>query len=54
MNKNKGLPQLQEEEKKLVALRKAIRDGMESGPAHDFDPKAHLESLKSKRKKHSK
>ncbi len=45
-----GLRLLEEEENKLIALRNAIQEGMESGIAYDFDPKAHLESLKAKRK----
>jgi antitoxin ParD1/3/4 len=28
-------------------LRKAIQEGIESGRAVDFDPKRHLETLKS-------
>jgi antitoxin ParD1/3/4 len=28
-------------------LRKAIQEGIESGRAVDFDPKRHLENLKS-------
>lgn len=36
----------------LLALKKAIQEGIDSGIAHDFDPKKHLESLKAK--KHSK
>jgi antitoxin ParD1/3/4 len=42
---------LLEEENKVIALRNAIQDGIDSGIAHDFDPKKHLESLKAK--KHS-
>ncbi|GGD98747.1 hypothetical protein GCM10011312_22820 [Planktosalinus lacus] len=46
-----GLRLLEEEESKAVALRNAIQEGIDSGIAHDFDPKRHLESLKAK--KHS-
>ena len=46
-----GLRLLEEEENKVVALRNAIQEGIDSGIAHDFDPKKHLESLKAK--KHS-
>ena len=46
-----GLRLLEEEESKAIALRKAINEGVDSGIAHDFDPKKHLESLKAK--KHS-
>ncbi len=45
-----GLRLLEEEENKLIALKKAIQDGMDSGIAEDFDPQAHLESLKAKHK----
>ena len=41
---------LEEEESKILALRKAINDGIESGLALDFDEKKHLEMLKAKRK----
>ncbi len=41
---------LEEEESKILALRKAINDGIESGLALDFDAKKHLEKLKDKRK----
>ena len=42
---------LLEEESKVIALKKTIQEGIDSGIAHDFDPKKHLESLKAK--KHS-
>lgn len=42
-----GLRLLEEEETKVIALRNAVQDGIDSGIAHDFDPKKHLESLKS-------
>jgi antitoxin ParD1/3/4 len=45
-----GLRLLEEEENKTLALKKAIQDGMESGIVKDFDPKKHLELLKTKRK----
>ena len=41
---------LEEEEAKVIALRQAIDDGIDSGLAIDFDAKSHLEMLKSKRK----
>jgi antitoxin ParD1/3/4 len=44
-----GLRLLEEEESKVIALKKAIQDGIDSGIAHDFDPKKHLESLKAKK-----
>ena len=46
-----GLRLLEEEESKVIALKNAIQEGIESGIAHDFEPKKHLESLKAK--KHS-
>ncbi|MCW3787623.1 type II toxin-antitoxin system ParD family antitoxin [Plebeiibacterium sediminum] len=45
-----GLRLLEEEENKVIALRQAIQEGIESGIAYDFDPKDHLESLKAQRK----
>lgn len=44
-----GLRLLEEEESKVIALRNSIQEGINSGIAHDFDPKKHLESLKAKR-----
>jgi len=41
---------LMEEENRLVLLRNAIREGMESGRAVDFDPKQKLNDLKSWKK----
>lgn len=46
-----GLRLLEEEENKAIILKNAIEDGIDSGIAHDFDPKKHLQSLKDK--KHS-
>ena len=44
-----GLRLLEEEESRVTALKNAIKDGIDSGIAHDFNPKKHLESLKAKR-----
>jgi antitoxin ParD1/3/4 len=44
-----GLRLLEEEENKLIVLREAIQEGLESGVAHDFNPDLHLERLKSKK-----
>jgi len=44
-----GLRLLEEEESKVIALRNAIQEGIDSGIAHDFNPKTHLQSLKEKR-----
>ncbi|MFO7673878.1 MAG: type II toxin-antitoxin system ParD family antitoxin [Lutibacter sp.] len=46
-----GLRLLEEDESKVIALRNAIQEGIDSGIAQDFDQKKHLESLKGK--KHS-
>jgi antitoxin ParD1/3/4 len=45
-----GLRLLEEEESKVIALKNAIRKGIDSGIATDFDPKTHIESLKARRK----
>tara|TARA_B100000809_G_C15126990_1_gene526687 strand:+ start:2771 stop:3022 length:252 start_codon:yes stop_codon:yes gene_type:complete len=44
-----GLRLLEEEESKVIALKNSISEGIESGIAHDFNPKKHLESLKAKK-----
>jgi len=44
-----GLRLLEEEEVKVFALKTAIQEGIDSGIAHDFDPKNHLESLKAEK-----
>ena len=45
-----GLRLLEEEENKIIALREAIQEGIESGIANDFNPKSHLQNLKAERK----
>lgn len=45
-----GLRLLEEEEIKSAALKKAIKEGIASGIAIDFNPKRHLTDLKSKRR----
>lgn len=42
-----GLRLLEEEENKIMALRAAIQEGIESGYAQDFDPDMHLSKLKT-------
>jgi antitoxin ParD1/3/4 len=42
-----GLRLLEEEENKILALRAAIQEGIESGIAYDFNPESHLEKLKA-------
>ena len=44
-----GLRLLEDEESKAIALRSAIQEGIDSGIAHDFDPKKNLENLKARR-----
>ena len=46
-----GLRLLENEESKVIALKNAIQEGIDSGIAHDFDPKKNLEKLKASRKK---
>jgi antitoxin ParD1/3/4 len=45
-----GLRLLEEEENRVIALRKAIQEGIDSGIAKDFEPKIFLESLKARKK----
>ncbi len=42
-----GLRLLEEEESKVSVLKSAIQDGIDSGVDYNFDPKKHLETLKS-------
>ena len=44
-----GLRKLEEDERKIVALRAAIEEGENSGYVEDFDFESHLEELKAKR-----
>jgi len=46
-----GLRLLEEEETKIVALRIAIEEGIDSGYVKNFDPKKHLEKLKLAKRK---
>ena len=45
-----GLRLLENEESKVIALRNAIQEGIDSGIAYDFDPQKNLEELKAKRR----
>lgn len=45
-----GLRLLEEEENKIIALKKAINEGIESGIAENFNPKQHLEFLKANKR----
>ena len=44
-----GLRLLEEEENRILVLKKSIQEGLESGIDREFDPAAHLQSLKAKR-----
>ena len=44
-----GLRKLEEDERKIAALRAAIEEGENSGYVEDFDFESHLEELKAKR-----
>ena len=46
-----GLRLLEEEESKVIALKNAINEGIESGFVTNFDPKKHLQKLKAAKKK---
>ena len=45
-----GLRLLEDEESRIIALRNAIQEGIDSGIAHDFDPDKHLQELKERRR----
>ena len=45
-----GLRLLENEENKVMALKNAIQEGIDSGTAHDFDPEKHLQELKARRR----
>lgn len=40
---------LEEEESKMIVLKEAIHEGINSGIAHDFEAKSHLKKLKAKK-----
>jgi antitoxin ParD1/3/4 len=44
-----GLQLLEDEESRIIALRNAIQEGIDSGIAHDFAPDKHLQELKTRR-----
>ena len=44
-----GLRLLEEEEDKVVALKQAIQEGIDSGFVEDFDPDQYLQHLKAQR-----
>ena len=45
-----GLRLLEDEENKMLTLRAAIQEGIDSGIAHDFEPEKHLKELKAKKR----
>ncbi|GGD07165.1 type II toxin-antitoxin system ParD family antitoxin [Hyunsoonleella pacifica] len=45
-----GLRLLENEESKIIALKNAIQDGIDSGIAHDFDWEENLKELKAKKR----
>jgi len=45
-----GLRLLEEEESKIIALKIAINEGIESGIAENFNPTNHLKFLKSQKR----
>lgn len=45
-----GLRLLEEEENKVIALKNAINEGIESGISHNFNPESYLKEIKAKRK----
>ena len=49
-----GLRLLEDEESKVIALKNAIQKGIDSGIAHDFDPKKHLQELKARKQNNGK
>lgn len=44
-----GLRLLEENESRLMELKAAIKEGIESGEATDFSPEHHLRTMKAKR-----
>lgn len=45
-----GLRMLEDNDTRIVTLKSAIEEGMNSGEAVDFDPAAHLKSLKASKR----
>ena len=45
-----GLRLLEEEENRMLALKEAIQEGIDSGIAYDFQPESHLDRLKADKK----
>lgn len=47
-----GLRLLEEEEDRAMALKTALKKGLDSGTAKGFDPEQHLKQLKKAKKAH--
>ncbi len=47
-----GLRLLEEEESRIMVLKKAIQEGLESGIAQNFNSESHLLTLKANKNKH--
>jgi antitoxin ParD1/3/4 len=45
-----GLRLLEDEENRITILKNAVKEGLESGIAKNFDPKKHLELLKAEKR----
>jgi len=45
-----ALSLLEDEDSRVLALRNAIQEGLDSGIAHNFVPEKHLQQLKLKRR----
>ena len=45
-----GLRLLEDEESKIIALKNAIQEGIDSGIAYDFNPEKHLQELKARKR----
>jgi antitoxin ParD1/3/4 len=45
-----GLRLLESEENKVIILKNAIKEGIESGIAENFNPRKHLEYLKAEKR----
>lgn len=45
-----GLRLLESEESKVAALKEAVREGIDSGIAHNFDVEKNLDELKAKKR----
>ncbi len=45
-----GLRLLEEEENRIIMLKEAIKEGIDSGIAADFNPQTHLQKLKAQKR----